>query len=228
MEEKIKGILGRILSGSGHSFTDSVSLPEKFTTVVCGLGKYGKNNLCYVDGMGSFNTPIIYLSDLAVKNDQSSEQELPNGNDMGIETDLMAGKEFAEKNYQLKTCMHCAKCRDNCPTAAIIDDSFVINPENCITYFNENEFEIPGWILSEWQNTLVGCMRCQDICPANKKVLKNTVKGPAFQQPETDAILKNTEFESLPESAKSKIHKLCMEGYYPILSRNLNMLLNIN
>ena len=61
-EKNIKNILQKILSEYGYIIKNS-SLPEKLTTALSGLGKYGKNNLCYVEGMGSFNTPIIYLSD---------------------------------------------------------------------------------------------------------------------------------------------------------------------
>lgn len=50
---KITKLLNDILSK--HSFeANKINLPAKLLTVKSGLGVYGKNNICYVDGIGSF------------------------------------------------------------------------------------------------------------------------------------------------------------------------------
>jgi len=202
-EEKIKEILTGALSRRGLKLADC-PLPEKFTAVVSGLGKYGKNNLCYVEGMGSFNSPLLYLSDLPSEKTEISEP------------------------LMLKYCNNCTRCRDNCPTGAIGPENFVIDPEKCETFYNENEFEFPGWVLPNWQNTIVGCMKCQEVCPANKGVLHNIVRGPDFSKLESDAIFNTGDFMDLPESAKAKITSLCMENYYEIIPRNLKILIDLS
>ena len=199
-ENNIRSLLQKILSGYGYLLKNS-TLPGKFTTVLSGLGKYGRNNLCYIKGMGSFNTPLIYLSDLPVEETQLSEISLAS------------------------SCKNCKRCIDICPTGAINRDSFIINPEICITYFNENELELPDWILTKWQNTLVGCMLCQRICPMNKKLLNNINRSINFTEADTDLILQNTEFKDLPQSIKDKLTQLCLESYYEIIPRNLRILI---
>lgn len=200
-EVNIENLLNKILSNYGYCIRN-FPLPEKLTTVLSGLGKYGKNNLCYVDGMGSFNTPIIYLSDLPV-------EEKP-----------LSGMSLAEP------CKNCIRCTNNCPTKAITEDSFLINPQKCITYFNENEFELPEWVLMNWQDTIIGCMCCQEVCPMNAKLLKNISECAGFSEAETELILKNTEFKNLPESVKIKLADLSMDKQYEILPRNLQLLVN--
>ncbi len=199
-ESNIFHLIQKILSKHEYRI-ENFPFPEKLTTVLSGLGKYGKNNLCYVDGMGSFHTPIIYLSDLPVED---------------------TGK---KKLTLASSCKNCNKCSQNCPTNAIDGNSFVIEAEKCMTYFNENEFDLSGNVLSKWQDTIVGCMCCQAVCPMNKKYLQNIEIKARFSEYETNIILKETGFKKLPESLKRKFTELCMDGYYVIIPRNLKLLL---
>ena len=71
-------------------------------------------------------------------------------------------------------------------------------------------------------------MGCQKICPENKKSQKNIETGVHFTKSETELILAGIEFKNLPEAAKIKLTELCMNDYYNVLPRNLNLLININ
>jgi hypothetical protein len=55
-----------------------------------------------------------------------------------------------------------------CPTAAIKPDQFLLHAEYCLTFHNEKRGEFPEWIGTPAHHCLVGCMRCQIICPENK------------------------------------------------------------
>ena len=53
-EKQLENSLARILSPSGHRVIRA-ALPQKLLAVCSGLGQYGRNNICYVPGMGSFH-----------------------------------------------------------------------------------------------------------------------------------------------------------------------------
>jgi len=63
INDQIKGLVGKILSEKGYSVAAS-GLPLKLLAVRSGLGEYGRNNLCYVSGMGSFLQLVAVYSDM--------------------------------------------------------------------------------------------------------------------------------------------------------------------
>ena len=121
-------------------------MPEKLLAVRSGLARYGKNNITYVPGMGSLHRLAVFVSDLPCVEDNWGE----------VKT--------------LKTCDGCTACMDACPTGAIVSDRFLIHAERCITFHNERIEEFPEWLDSSWHNCLVGCLRCQWVCPENRDV----------------------------------------------------------
>jgi epoxyqueuosine reductase QueG len=69
-------------------------------------------------------------------------------------------------------------------------------------------------------------MRCQEVCPLNTKYLGMTYEPDiAFSKEETAAILGNTPLHSLPEGTQTKLHELCLDEDYTLLSRNIGILL---
>ena len=51
INSKLERLLNQVLAPAHYSF-QSTSLPEKLLAVRTGLGVYGRNNICYVNGMG--------------------------------------------------------------------------------------------------------------------------------------------------------------------------------
>ena len=108
-----------------------------------GLGRYGRNNLCYVEGMGTFLALLAFLTDAPELEDSWQEPAL------------------------LEACRECAICYGICPSNAIRREDFVIDAGRCITLYNEVDGKFPTWILPSMHNALMGCMKCQTGCPEN-------------------------------------------------------------
>jgi epoxyqueuosine reductase len=129
----------------------------------------------------------------------------------------------------MKLCQTCTSCLENCPTRCIDPDRFLIHADKCLTHFNESENPLPGWIKPEWHNSLLGCMICQEVCPLNKAALDKTQDAKvSFTRAETEEILEGTLRENLRSATLAKLESLCLadSDVYPVLKRNLSLLLN--
>jgi epoxyqueuosine reductase len=171
-------------------------LPLKALAVRSRLGKYGRNNICYIPGMGSFFRLGAFYSDMPCKEDGWNDPEL------------------------MKSCLSCKACSEKCPTGCISSDSFVIRADRCLTHFNESENTLPGWIDPAWHNALLGCMVCQEVCPMNKRMLNKTQESPvSFNKAETAAILSGTPLKKLGVATSAKLESLCLadSDVYPLL-----------
>ncbi len=190
----------RTLSLHGY-LASKAPLPEKLLSVRTGLTKYGRNNIAYVPGTGSYHRLVAMYSDMPCEEYVWDEPEM------------------------LRTCVKCRKCADNCPAKCIDEESFIIRSERCLTYFNENEGPFPEWVKGEWHNALVGCLRCQTICPANPE-LSFIKSGIAFSEDEVREIIEQIPKQDLSISTRDKLQELCLLGYYPFIGRNLQALLS--
>ncbi len=177
------------------------ALPVKLLAVRSGLALYGKNNITYVPKHGSFHRLTAFYSDY----------------DSPIDN-------WREKNV-LPLCDKCKACLNACPTGAIMRDRFQIRAERCLTYLNEkasgNKF--PQWIDSSAHNSLIGCMRCQRICPYDKDVVDWYEDRGVFSEEETAYLLKG-KFQGSKAAKMEK--KLKLVGVdLSIFPRNLEALL---
>jgi epoxyqueuosine reductase len=192
-------ILEARLAPEGFAVKEA-NLPEKLLLVMSGLGKYGRNNIAYVEGMGSFHRPVTFVTDAKLE----------------------------EMNWGSPTehekCLKCKACLKNCPTGAITDDQFLLKAEKCLTFHNESGRQFPEWIKSEWHHCLIGCMVCQNICPLNKECLENIENAVAFSEQETMEILSNTAREKLSPGTVEKLRQINLFVDYNLLSRNLGVL----
>ncbi len=196
IEEMLKDILG----SNGYQLFPA-ALPEKLLAVCSGMAKYGKNNIAYVEGLGSFVSPRAFLSDM------------PTGTSEWVEPQVM------------KDCDNCKACLKTCPTGAIVPDRFLVHAERCITFFNEEPEEFPEWIDPAWHNSLVGCMRCQLVCPVNKPFVSWVEEGEDFDEAETQLILNGVPLDLLPPATVQKLNRCYMMEYLDLLPRNLGVLL---
>ncbi|HCT30321.1 MAG TPA: hypothetical protein DIW31_06230 [Bacteroidales bacterium] len=193
---RIKKITSDIFNNNGYN-TFPVVLPKKLIAVKSGLAKYGKNNLAYVEGMGSYHRLTLFATDLPCNNDSW----------LKVQT--------------LDRCEKCFACQKSCPTSAINRNEFVIKAERCLAYLNEQSGTFPDWINPKAHNCIIGCIKCQDSCPENKSNISASRLKEKFSESETQMILKNTPFENLPDNLQMRIDDLCLKYYYKHLSRNI-------
>ena len=176
-------------------------LPKKLIAVRSGLAKYGRNNICYVEGMGSFTRLESYYIDFPLNIDNWDKQSI------------------------MEECKNCFLCLNACPNNCIREDEFVLRAQNCLTYFNENLNDFPNWINIKSYDALVGCMICQNVCPINKKYKINKVNIMSFSEKESEVIIKGLEKTRLPLKLKEKLRKINMDEYLSVLPRNIKVLI---
>ncbi len=186
-----------------HGFKiDNALLPEKHIAVHSGLARYGRNNIAYIEGWGSYFTVKTFFTDIPCSSDNWQELKM------------------------MDRCRHCSACIKKCPTQAIHEDPFLISGERCITFFNEKTGDFPEWTNPQWHNSLIGCMICQDICPANKEQSTRIEEGETFTPAETQMILDGIARDKLPDPTIEKLKKIYMFDDYHLLQRNLGVLIN--
>jgi epoxyqueuosine reductase len=195
-----EAILKEALEVAGYKMAKA-RLPLKTLAVRSGLAKYGRNNITYVPGMGSFHRLIVFNTDYPGTEDNWREPEM------------------------MKACQNCALCRDNCPTGSITSERFLIYAEKCLTHFNEYDLNLPFWLRPEWHNALIGCMSCQSVCPVNKPYLKKIENGPVFSEEETELILNRTPIEKLGDETRQKLDRIDYDEIYTVMGRNLRLLI---
>ena len=178
-----------------------VQLPVKTLAVKSGLAQYGKNNITYVPGFGSYHRLVAFATDRSWQEDSWNETKM------------------------MKICEACNKCRENCPTHCIPADRFLLHAENCLTWHNEREDIFVNWIKPEWHHMLIGCMRCQLVCPVNRDQLNRIVPGVAFSEEETARLLQKSPWDTLSDETRRKLTEIAMDDSYEVLARNLEVLI---
>lgn len=200
-------ILKEIIKESGYKIQLAKSLHLKLLAVRSGLGKYGRNNICYVDDWGSMIYLMAYFTDFQFEEDNWTEIKM------------------------MDQCENCTICINNCPTRAIPEPNstnFVINAGKCIPVYNEIQGIIPDWIPFDAHNALIGCMKCQKPCPRNNKTIKIIEKLEDITEEETKVILEGTYDENIVKSLSKKL-KLFLppdaNRVLPVIKRNLELLI---
>jgi epoxyqueuosine reductase len=202
-EDFEKLILNEIIKEPGYKVEFTNKLHVKLLTVRSGLGKYGRNNICYVDSWGSMVNLFAYFTDYQFEEDNWTEIKM------------------------LDQCETCAFCIKNCPTKAIplpSDKNFVINAGKCISVYNEIQGVIPDWVPFDAHNALIGCMRCQEHCPANLEVIKLKERFEDITSDETEMLLDGNYGDKLTESLSKKLKMFTppnAERVLSVLKRNL-------
>jgi epoxyqueuosine reductase len=196
IDNDVANLLKTVLETQGYQLR-KVRLPEKLLAVRSGLAQYGKNNITFVKGKGSFQRPVVFISDYPCEEDSWGNATV------------------------LEHCENCSACMKACPTNAIVSDRFQLYAERCLTFHNESSEAFPQWLSPSWHNCLVGCMICQKVCPANKEVVKWIEAGATFDHDETHLILEGVPKERLTRGILEKIKRQGMMPYYDVLKRNL-------
>jgi epoxyqueuosine reductase len=201
-DKQIQDVLAGILEPEGYRVAQA-ALPKKLLAVRSGLAAYGKNNITYVSGMGSFHRLAAFSSDLAPHQDHWQEAQM------------------------MAACENCSACRRNCPSGAISAERFLLHAERCITYHNEQPGDVPfpTWLDPSWHNCLLGCMCCQNVCPQNRDFWSWVEEGAEFSEKETGLLSQGVPLEQLPTATAEKLEWLELTEYADVLPRNLRALL---
>ena len=136
----------------GRAFVDTAPLLEKQMAVEAGLGWIGRQSLLVTPRYGTY----VHLGELVIDHEVDSYDTPING--VG--------------------CGECHRCREACPTGALVDD-MVVDTSACISCRtieaeSERQGDLHGWIF--------GCEECQMCCPYNMRaeVHRNPNFDPLF------------------------------------------------
>lgn len=177
------------------------NLPLKLLAVRSGLAVYGRNNITYVPGMGSFYRLMAFYSDY----------ESP--------------VDYWQEKKSLPLCDKCKACTNACPTGAIGKDRFLVRAETCLTYMNEqkSDTKFPASVKSSAHNALIGCLRCQRVCPYNKKVADWFEDRGEFNKDETAYLMKGRFSGKKAARLEKRLNRLGLD--LTTFPRNLKVLL---
>ena len=210
-------LLGDLKAFMGRGFprTSILKAPLKRLAVRSGLAAYGRNNITYSGGYGSYHQLVGFIS----------EAEL---------------EPFCEggpaDSPQLAACARCAACASRCPTQAIDRERFLLHADKCFTLFSENPGILPPVRdkLSGGTPCIVGCLECQTVCPANRGKLKIEPAAVSFTAAETRRFLaedgrrRDHGRGSDPawQGIREKLKAIGMLHYQNRIGRNLRFIMN--
>jgi len=181
--------------------------PLKTLAAAAGLARYGRNNVAYVEGLGSWLQLGACVADAPPP----------------------AGAAWGPPRL-LERCEHCTACLRACPTRAIGGERFLLHTERCLTYHNESPEPLPRWLDPRVHHTAVGCLRCQAVCPENRRVTLIETEPERFDEAETAAILaaegREDDRRGLGEATREKLDRCGLDYSPAVVARNLRVLLD--
>jgi epoxyqueuosine reductase len=201
-ENRAAEVLNNVLKPHQYQIAKA-HLALKTLAVRSGLARYGKNNITYVPGMGSFHRLIAFYSDCPCEEDHWHKVSI------------------------MKACENCSRCRENCHAGSISTDRFLIHAEKCYAFYYDRKILIPDRIPPSWHIPLFACLSCQLVCPVNKPHLNTIADGPIFSEQETALLLKKIPWEDLPQQTQYKLTNIGFDDSerYSLLPNNLGVLI---
>jgi epoxyqueuosine reductase len=185
----------------------TITIPLKSLAVILGLAAYGRNNLTYIPEFGSCFQLVGYIVDRVLPYSRSDVGRLE------VATDA---------------CRTCFACQKACPRGAIGEDRFLLHAEKCFTIDSESSRPFPAGTLAPSPHCIIGCLKCQEVCPMNKNRLIYEKAGVPFTKEETKSILESDDKNSFPGSSISaKFAALGLTESTATLLRNFRYLVNV-
>lgn len=188
----------RMAEENASHIWDAGALPFKRIAVHSGLAKYGRNNVTYVDGLGSAVSYWCWYLDEPCADSWTD-------------------------NILAPACSGCGKCIQACPTGAIRPDRFLIDNLRCLSCHNESPAPLPDWLPANVHHTLYDCLRCQENCPMNCGILVED--GGEFTEEETQKLLSGDDIDTFPEPTQARLRHLGIDQWYAAIPRNLQLLI---
>ncbi len=128
---------------------------------------------------------------------------------------MITNKKFVPSQPVTNRCGTCTACIDVCPTNALTAE-YELNATKCISYLTiENKNEIPDEFIGKFDNWIFGCDICQDVCPWNKKLAKETDKKefrPVNKELDLDMFDKMSNREFNKRFAESPVKRARTKG----------------
>ena len=198
-----KEYITSIAKEEGHRVQEIFHFPLKRLAVQSGLATYGRNNITYVDGLGSNVMYTVFVSDAISEEDNWRAM------------------------CHAKICDTCKICLTACPTGAIREDRFLIDNEKCLSCINEGDGEFPDWLPKNAHHTLYDCLRCQMTCPMNiatcdKEENRQTIE---ISEEETQMILDGKGEADFTEEFNKRTAILALFRWSAGLSRNVRAII---
>ena len=137
----IEGIKERYPEASAKGYGDHSPIAERAAALRAGLGILGDNGLIINEKYGSY----VFIGDVI--------------------TDLPPEALFAKPTKEVRTCMHCGRCKAACPTGILRGEG-----EDCLSAITQRKGSLTDAeiVLMKRYNTVWGCDVCQSVCPYNK------------------------------------------------------------
>jgi epoxyqueuosine reductase len=193
--------LAAALEPTGHAAT-GFAPPLKTLAARSGLARYGRNNIAYVPGLGSYLLLAACATDAPPPRDVSWDEP-----------------------RQLDRCERCSACVRACPSGAVRGDRFLLQTDRCLTMANEDEAPFPDWVDPAWHHCAVGCLRCQQACPENAVVDLRVAPAEVFDAAESAAILAATPAGDLASETRDKLARCGLDYSPALIARNLRALI---
>jgi epoxyqueuosine reductase len=192
--------LAAALAPSGHGAA-RFEPPLKTLAACAGLARYGRNNIAYVIGLGSYLMLAACATDAPPPTEDTWDEPL-----------------------QLERCARCNACLRACPSDAIRPERFLLQTDRCLTAVNEDETPFPDWVDPAWHHCAVGCLRCQQACPENAGVELRVAPAEVFDDEESAAILAAT-VDKLAAATREKLARCGLDYSPALIARNLGALI---
>lgn len=139
------------LGGKTKSYVDTGPILERAFAEQAGIGIVGKNSCLITDKFGSW----VFLAEIITDLDLVGEE--------------IRNTKNSQTNEPFSSCGQCQRCKNACPTRAIVSPG-VIDARKCISYLTiENKGKIPKKLAGKIKATrrIFGCDICQEVCPHN-------------------------------------------------------------
>ncbi|MCL2500111.1 MAG: hypothetical protein FWE90_07200 [Defluviitaleaceae bacterium] len=195
MEESV------VSATQGYHTAHTKGISQKLLTVMSGLGTYGRNNLCYIKGIGSHCRLATFYTDVPFD---------------GV---------VHEPLTFMTSCATCTVCRKRCPTGAITDAP-VIDADLCINQYTYRLDPLPAHVPKTAFNALIGCCLCQDKCPANPRPKEDEWQTLSLDEGETRAFLAYE--DPMPPELEAKLSDFFKNDHFlSVAGRNAAWVLRV-
>jgi epoxyqueuosine reductase len=199
--EHTKRTLETIFQKTPIQLIEARNLPLKRLAVHSTLAIYGRNNITYIEGLGSNFSYSAYFTNLPC----------PESTWVDVQ--------------HASRCATCTVCLTHCPTGAIQKERFLINNQICLACLNEVGEPFPAWLPKSVHHTLYDCLQCQIPCPLNKDQLAMLGEPIEFDEHETDLLLAGARYEMYPETMQKKARYLGLNQWPDGIAKNLKTLI---